>query len=84
MQRTVEDKYKYNKGRRDEFSEGYCIGVDVYRNYVKLDDGNKLLARKAIDGFMQNARKGDLMSKGIIAGYRDAANERKARQNRLS
>lgn len=77
MQRTVEEKYKYNKGRKSEFAGGYCIGVDVYRNYVKMNDEGKNVVHKSIDAFMQNARKGDPLSKGIIAGYRDAANERK-------
>ncbi len=84
MQRTVEEKYKYNKGRNNEFGDGYCIGVDVYRNYVKLSDEGKNAVQKTIDGFMRSARKGEPLSKGIIAGYRDAANERKKRQNRPS
>lgn len=84
MTRTVDEKYKYNKRRDDDFSGGYCIGVDVYRNYVKLDDASKKSARNAIDNFMQLAQRGDKLSKGIVAGYRDAANERKARNTRPS
>ncbi len=77
MQRTVDEKYKYNKGQKTDFAGGYCIGVDVYRNYVKMNDEGKNTVHKSIDSFMRLARTGDRLSKGIIAGYRDAANERK-------
>lgn len=77
MQRTVEEKYKYNKGRNNEFGDGYCIGVDLYRGYVKRDSDGRRQTCNLIDDFMKYAKIGDEMSKGIIAGYRDAANERK-------
>lgn len=83
MQRTVEEKYKYNQSRNGYFADGYCIGVDLYRNYVKMDEAGKKSVCRCIDSFMRSAKKGDESCKGIIAGYRDAANDRKKRQNRL-
>lgn len=84
MQRTVEEKLKYNKSRKDDFGDGYCIGVNLYKGYVKRDTNGRQQTHEIVDRFMQLAKNGDKLSKGIIAGYRDAANERKARKNTLS
>ncbi len=84
MKRTVEEKYNYNKKRGGHFGSGYCIGVDVYKGYFKQDAENRRQTQRIINNFMQLAKNGDQMSKGIIAGYRDAANERKNGKNRLS
>lgn len=84
MARTVDEKYKYNKSRKDDFGDGYCIGVNLYQGYVKRDTKGRQQTHEIVDRFMQLAKNGDKLSKGIIAGYRDAANERKARKNTLS
>ena len=36
MKRTLKEKYEYNRARNDgEFSSGYCIGVIMYKDYIK-------------------------------------------------
>lgn len=84
MARTVEDKYKYNKSKKNDFAGGYCLGVDLYKKYVKLSSSGQESIRTSIDNFMLAAKKGDQLSKGVIAGYRDAANDRKSRKTPLS
>lgn len=80
--RTVNEKKKYH-GRgfpKGEFSQGYIIGVTIYRSYGK--DGtpvNKEKRRKYIDETKCQAIKGDLYSKGVMCAIRDCANERKAK-----
>lgn len=83
MTRTVEDKLKYNKAKGGDFGDGYCIGVNLYRGYVKRDVTGRQQTREIVDSFIRNAKAGDKLSKGIIAGYRDAANERKSRKTSL-
>ncbi len=83
MKRTVEEKRKYHahgfpKGR---FSQGYIIGVTLYRNYGKGGAPvQKHKRAKYIDEVKTQARAGDLYSKGVMCGIRDSANERKERQ----
>lgn len=84
MARTVDEKVKYNKAKGDDdFGSGYCIGVTVYRNYIKQNDSRRQQIKLTIDNFMKLAKAGDKLSKGVIAGYRDAANERKSRKTSL-
>lgn len=84
MKRTVDEKYNYNKSKGGDFGDGYCIGVNIYRRYFKLDTERRQETKVLINNFMSTAKKGDQLSKGIIAGYRDAANDRKERSTRLS
>lgn len=84
MKRTVEEKLKYNKGKKDEFGDGYVAGVNLYRGYVKRDTAGREQTKELVDVFARLAKTGDKFGKGIMAGYRDAANERKERKNRLS
>lgn len=81
MTRTVDEKYKYNDKKRGDFGDGYCIGVNLYRGYVKRDNAGRKQTRELVDSFMRFAKAGDKLSKGIIAGYRDAANDWKSRKN---
>ena len=81
MARTVDEKYKYNDKKGGDFGDGYCIGVNLYRGYVKKDVAGREHTRGIVDSFMRLAKSGDQLSKGIIAGYRDAANDRKSRKN---
>lgn len=83
MKLTVDEKYRYNKARNDgKFSSGYCIGVTMYKDYVKGDDEYKKIIREFVDTSKELARGGDKFGKGVMCGYRDSANERKARQKR--
>lgn len=83
MKRTLKEKYDYNRARNDgEFSSGYCIGVTMYKDYVKGDDEYKKVIREFVDTSKELARDGDKFGKGVMCGYRDCANERKARQKR--
>lgn len=90
--RTLSEKYEYNKARRDfdDFSFGYCFGVDLYRDYIRANEKSQRITRKYIDTITQSfaqARKDgkrgypldatSLRDNGTLCGYRDAANERK-------
>lgn len=84
MSYTVDEKKSFH-GRgfpKGEFSQGYIIGVQLYRGYGK--DGasvNKAKRQKLIDDTKRQAIKGDLFSKGVMCAIRDCANERKAKHN---
>lgn len=83
MKRTLEEKYKYNKARTDDnFSFGYCYGADIYKDYAKADSKYRKTIRDLIDTAKISARGGDSLCKGIMCGYKDAADERKAKQKR--
>ena len=79
MKRSVNEKYDYNKKRGGDFGEGYCFGVSLYRNYGKNDAATKKTIKEIIDAERVNAHSGDLHSKGVMCGIRDAANERKGK-----
>lgn len=79
MKRTVEEKLRYNRGRKTSFSSAYCLGVSVYRDYPQADTKTKALIRQMIDQNKQAARTGDESAKGFMCGIRDAANERKGK-----
>lgn len=49
MKRTVEEKYQYNKKRKGLFASGYCMGVNLYRDYPKQDEEGKLNFRFSCD-----------------------------------
>lgn len=82
--KTVDEKKSYHgcgfpKG---EFSQGYIIGVTIYRGYGKGGTPvNKEKRRKLIDDTKRKAMKGDPYSKGVMCAIRDCANERKAKYN---
>lgn len=85
MNRTVDEKLKYNEGKLDMFSTGYVVGVKNYRNYVKLSAAKK----QGVDNLIKQAKTyvkdktcpedTRKLYKGVLCGYRDAANERKNR-----
>lgn len=79
--RTVDEKYNYNKQRKDKspFSSGYCAGVTMYGEWSNMSKSDKRAARQYIDNAKELARQGDQLSKGIMCGIRDAANERKSK-----
>ena len=82
MARTVDEKLKYNQGNKSPFSTGYVLAVKLYRDYPKSDAETKKNVKEIIDVSKDLAKKGDEMSKGFMCGFRDAANERKARQKK--
>lgn len=85
MKRTVDEKVAYNSKLKTPEATAYVVGVQLYRNYVKSNDKNKQGIKNVIDATFTLVKSGygDKSDKALIAGYRDAANERKARQNRL-
>ena len=80
MKRTVQEKYEYNKKRKSSFSSGYCYGVSLYRDYPKQDAEGKMLTQAYINLSLAYARDGLIFCKGVLCGYRDMANERKAKR----
>ena len=82
MGRTVDEKLKYNKDNKSDFASGYRIGVSIYRDYPKLGEKDRQQTKQIIDGYKDLARSGNELSKGFMCGIRDAANERKARQQK--
>ena len=86
--RTFEEKVNYNKKHysTDDFSAGYIIGVGIYRDYPKSDEKGKAETRKMISYFNKIAkgkdrnRKETRLSKGVMCGIRDSANERKRKK----
>lgn len=79
--KTLDEKLNYNKGQKTDFSFGYCLGVDMYKNYPKDTEKGKLETKRLIDNFRELAIWGDKISKGVMCGIRDAANERKRKKN---
>ncbi len=76
----LEDKIKFNQKRGTQFSVGYILGVKQYRSYPQKDRKSKQTAKKAINEFSRQAKKGDEFAKGIMCAMRDCANERKAKK----
>ncbi len=81
MKRTVDEKFKYNDKRGGNFGNGYCTGVILYRKYIKSSESSRQKTKEIISNCIEMAKAGDQWSKGVIAGYRDVANERKAKKN---
>ncbi len=86
MPRTVDEKVKYNQGRKTPFSYGYLWGVKAYRQYPQASTAERKRILAQIDDYSKDARNGKGKSrecaKGFMCGVRDAANERKAKKTR--
>lgn len=84
MQRTVNEKYSYNRRRRDKtgdrFAGGYCFGVTMYRDFPKAPAEQKKVTRQILASAAVDARDGDKWAKGLMCGVRDAANERRGKR----
>lgn len=86
--RTLQEKIDYNRkcSTSDQFSAGYIIGITMYKDYPKLDDKGKAEMRKMISDYNKIASGKDRnsiatkLSKGIMCGIRDSANERKRKK----
>lgn len=84
MNYTVDEKKNYHRRGypKGEFSQGYVMGVVLYRGYGKGGASvNKAGRQKFIDETKRQAVNGDPYSKGIMCAIRDCANERKAKKN---
>ena len=79
MKYSFEDKIKYNKGRKSEFSQGYLVGATMYKDYPRLREVDRAFIRKRFDEEKIRARKGDAFAKGVVCALRDASQERKAK-----
>ena len=79
--KTLDEKLNYNKSQNTDFSFGYRMGVDIYKNYPKETEMGKLETKRLIDNFRETAVASDKISKGFMCGIRDAANERKRKKN---
>lgn len=77
MRYSFEEKYRYNKRRKSSFSSGYVTGVNLYRDYPKHDEEGKMLTQALVNVSKVRARQGFSYSKGLLCGYRDAADARK-------
>ena len=77
MRYTLEEKYRYNKRHKSSFSSGYVTGVNLYRDYTKHDEEGKLLTQALVNVSKVRARQGFAYCKGLLCGYRDAADARK-------
>ena len=86
--KTLKEKVDYTRNRSssDQFAAGYIIGVTMYNDYPKLDDKGKAETRKMIGDYNKIANGKDRnstaikLSKGIMCGIRDSANERKRKK----
>ena len=86
--KTLKEKVDYSRKRSssDQFAAGYIIGVTMYKDYPKLDDKGKAETRKMISDYNKIASGKDRnstavkLSKGIMCGIRDSANERKCKK----
>ena len=77
MKHSVDEKVSYNKKKKGMFSVGYVFGVSLYRDYPKGDRELKKISESIVSEAKSMAKRGDLYSKGVMCGVRDAANERK-------
>ena len=86
--RTVDEKLEYHKkqSKKTPFMFGYNHGIKLYRSYCKADKAERKRIIAEFDSENQNARNGKKasreFSKGVMCAARDAANERKARNNK--
>lgn len=80
----LEEKLAYNRrkaARGDKFAEGYIKGVKLYRDYPAGDEYEQAAIRAQIDAIRSCIALdgGFERERGVMCGYRDAANERKAK-----
>ena len=80
--RTVDEKLAYNRKQNSVFGVGYVLGVNIYREYPKVNAKDKAVIKDLISSASKNARNGEQWDKGVMCGVRDAANERKARKDK--
>lgn len=83
---SFEEKYQFNKTRAKgcNFSAGYCLGADLYEMFPRQNAEFQSTVSEFISTAKENATAKidtdlDAWNKGVMCGYRDAANERKAR-----
>lgn len=80
--KSLKEKYDYNNIQSTGFSYGYCAGVRYYQGYGNsVEPVDKKKHNQYIDDMKIQAKKGRKYAKGFMCGIRDAANERKAKNN---
>lgn len=87
---TVDEKVRYHEeyvttglgDKKAEFGSGYNAGVLLYRSWVREDKEGRALIDKIVATEKESAKYGVTSSKGFMCGMRDAARERKERQNK--
>ena len=75
MKYSFEEKLRYNKTRQKNspFATGYVFGATLYEDFPRQNT-------EFIDTMKSSASGKDSdYEKGVMCGYRDAANERKAK-----
>ena len=80
MKRSLKEKLAHNRQKKTSFASGYVTGVILYSDYPKGNSKDKKTITSIIDNAKELARMGDESCKGIMCGYRDAANERKSKK----
>ena len=70
---SLVEKIAYAKKHPSEFHGGYQFGVNAYGNYSKKPNKTKSFFNQ----MSKEAKQGDQWAKGVLAGARDAAKERK-------
>lgn len=84
-QKTVDKKIKsYQSMMKNctlpsgQYAAGYCAGVVFYRDFNSCSAQGKKITKDFFSDCSRDARShGDMFSVGVMAGARDAANERK-------
>ena len=82
MKRSFKEKLEFNRknSKNSSFSSGYVLGTILYADYPKGGIKDKKTITALIDDAKQLAKSGDESCKGIMCGYRDAANARKSKK----
>ena len=79
---SFKEKLRYNKARQknNPFASGYVFGVALYEDFPRQNNEFKKTVKEFIDTMKSSASGKDSdYEKGVMCGYRDAANERKAK-----
>lgn len=84
--KIVDERMKQGGRQKTPFAWGYRWGVQTYRKYPKVDKSEQKRLSEQIDGYKDEANYGTGGSRecaiGFMYGMRDAAIERKTRQQR--
>lgn len=81
---TLDEKIRFNNEVDDSFAKGYCLGVELYRGYVKASKEVKAATDQiaAASKILAVGKDGEPWNKGFLCGMRDAAKERKEQQGK--
>ena len=82
MKYSFKEKLRSNKTRQKHrpFAAGYVFGATLYEDFPRQNTEFKKTVKEFIDTMKNSASGKDSdYEKGVMCGYRDAANERKAK-----